>query len=358
MAEAFFDTLTGGPFQGWKPGFYNENDKYYVPPKDVDVTKFKEFSLRSHDPLMKMIVYDQGALNSCVANANALAYWYELRKATNQTLEADGPSRFFLWWNALKGDITDGFNGHETPQNDGTWNRHAMKILNKIGVCPEYMQTYPLAQANTNMTEEEYKKYILKELSNKPHEDSYDQAKKNRIGAYFRLDPDRKIDSPVAERSVTEMNAIGEICLDNLKRCLLDEHPVVLAFRFYWPNIPWDKSTGDIWSLPNIWVGENGEPPLVKARHTNPDRNDYGGHAVIGIGYNDKIQRVLCQNSWGNFGSQGGLFWMPYDWIKDFVATNDFWTCRLEGSDDFPSMKEEGMNQLVQNKMQEMASQI
>ncbi|ETS74974.1 hypothetical protein PFICI_13458 [Pestalotiopsis fici W106-1] len=354
---AVHDTIVAGAFQGWTPGFYDKNDRYYVPSKDVDVSKFKDFSLRSHDPMLGMTVYDQGALNSCVANANALAYWYELRKATNKTLEVDGPSRFFLWWNALEGDLTDGYAKRGPLQNTGTWNRHAMKILNRIGVCSDAMQHYPPSPAQTKMTKDQYSKFIQDTLAQKPEDKCYDQAETHKIGAYFRLDADRAIDTGRQSRSVDEMNAVGEICLDNVKRCLLDEHPVVLAFRFYWESIPWDKSTGEIWSLPNLWAGKDGQPPLVQSRHTPPAQN-HGGHAVIAIGYDDKIQRILCQNSWGSgtrsFPSKGGLFWMPYDWVKDFAATNDFWTCRLEDSDNFKSMSEEEINQRVQNKIKEM----
>jgi hypothetical protein len=53
------------------------------------------------------------------------------------------------------------------------------------------------------------------------------------------------------------------------------------------------------------------------------------------VGYDHDKERILCQNSWGVVGmdingwkSPGGLFWMKYQWILDWEATDDFWMCR------------------------------
>merc|ERR1712000_804572 len=61
----------------------------------------------------------------------------------------------------------------------------------------------------------------------------------------------------------------------------------------------------------------------------NGPASDEGGHAVLAIGFDDKGKRILCQNSWGESVDGAPLFYIGYDWIKDFEATSDFWMVRL-----------------------------
>ena len=58
-----------------------------------------------------------------------------------------------------------------------------------------------------------------------------------------------------------------------------------------------------------------------------------GGHAVMGIGYDDEKQQVIVRNSWGTgwglSGNLSGYFAMPYEFISDSNLAWDFWTVSL-----------------------------
>ena len=75
--------------------------------------------------------------------------------------------------------------------------------------------------------------------------------------------------------------------------------------------------------LTKIWYPKTG-------RHIGPALNK-GGHAVLAIGFKDGDETkrdgfILCQVSWGTDDEVGGapLFWIPYNNITDFTATQDF----------------------------------
>lgn len=54
-----------------------------------------------------------------------------------------------------------------------------------------------------------------------------------------------------------------------------------------------------------------------------------GGHAVMICGYDDSIQRFICQNSWGTSWGDHGFFYMPYAYFCNGSLADDFWTATL-----------------------------
>ena len=62
-----------------------------------------------------------------------------------------------------------------------------------------------------------------------------------------------------------------------------------------------------------------------------------GGHAVVAVGYDDKITisnsaddtetkgAILIRNSWGETWGDAGYGWLPYDYILKGLAV-DWWT--------------------------------
>jgi C1A family cysteine protease len=50
-----------------------------------------------------------------------------------------------------------------------------------------------------------------------------------------------------------------------------------------------------------------------------------GGHAVLGVGYDDNSKCFIIKNSWGENWGDKGFFYMPYDYITDSDLCADFW---------------------------------
>jgi C1A family cysteine protease len=100
--------------------------------------------------------------------------------------------------------------------------------------------------------------------------------------------------------------------LQHLKHCLADGFPFVFGFMTY---ESFDHHNGK-------W--KNGVMPIPN-RKTEKKK---GGHAVMAVGYDDKLRAFLVRNSWGPKWGHGGDFLMPYQLMTDPKVTHDFWTIR------------------------------
>jgi C1A family cysteine protease len=54
-----------------------------------------------------------------------------------------------------------------------------------------------------------------------------------------------------------------------------------------------------------------------------------GGHAVVGVGYDDSEQWFIVRNSWGTQWGMDGYFTLPYSYVTDSDLAADFWTIRI-----------------------------
>jgi C1A family cysteine protease len=100
--------------------------------------------------------------------------------------------------------------------------------------------------------------------------------------------------------------------LQGMKKAIASKHPFVFPVMLYQ-------------SFMTRTVARTGEMPMpLKGEEI------VGGHAVVGVGYDDEKQAFLIRNSWGQDWGQGGYFWMPYDFFKtQYVgarAYGDCWT--------------------------------
>ena len=332
---------------GLKQDPFDTKDHYYhaqpstQPPPHVN--------LWEEDGVGAIGVYDQGPTGSCTANAAAAAFWYEEKAGGRAEIwKSTGPSRLFIYWNARGGYELE---NHDIPnvKDDGSFGRAAMKGIAKVGACSEDdckfvdfegIQGELEAKFNGNALEHAVKKEIKKVVNKKPTDDAFHNATPHKITSYYRLDPDRPDED---DKSLTkaQKDQIGICLLENLRKCLTEGFPVTFGFWYYLPDddedVMFDTEERpfvlrDVWhrgvdSFPRHTFPE--DLPLerrIKDKHNKPDKP---GHTVLAIGYDDNREQVLVQSSWGAQWGGNGTFWMPYIWIKDFAATNDFWTIRI-----------------------------
>jgi C1A family cysteine protease len=160
---------------------------------------------------------------------------------------------------------------HSVQADDGAAIRDGIKTLVKQGVCSE--KKWPYAQNKWNA---------------KPPKACYAEASKHQVTSYQRIQS-----------------------LDEMRACLADGYPFVFGFSVYEGfESPAVAKTG-ILDLP-----KQGERQV-------------GGHAVVGVGYDDSARRILVRNSWGADWGQAGYFTMPYEYVENRNLSDDFWSIRL-----------------------------
>lgn len=210
-------------------------------------------------------VVDQGELGSCTANAivSGLREYLDIRSDGDGCC-AERLSRLFLYWHERKLEGT-------IDQDAGATIRSGMKVLNKIGVCPERLHPYDITK-----------------FRDMPSEQAEAEAVSYRIESYRRI-----------------------IGLGGVKAALAEGKPVVLGFLVY-ESFESDK------------VGRTGKV-------TMPDvlrEQVLGGHAVLAVGYRDGWMgrgEVIIRNSWGTEWGDQGYCYFPYKMFERDIVF-DLWT--------------------------------
>ncbi len=197
--------------------------------------------------------------------ANAIGAAVQFEQMKQQQANAFMPSRLFIYYNEREMEGTVG-------TDSGAQIRDGIKSVVKQGVCPETQWPYDIAQFTT-----------------KPPQACYDEALKHQVTSYQRLVPN----------------------LNQLRGCLASGYPFVFGFTVY----------------------EGFESPEVaKSGHLSmpaPKEAVVGGHAVLGVGYDDANQWFIVRNSWGKKWGLKGYYTMPYAYLTNQNLAEDFWTIRL-----------------------------
>jgi C1A family cysteine protease len=193
---------------GWLPDLPDHRDQLYGAPVELAAAPPAKVDLRPQCPL----VYDQGQLGSCTANAIAAAIQFDRMKP-----------------------------------------------------------------------------YVIAKFRSKPPAKCYADALKYIVVLYQRVTP----------------------ILSQLKGCLASGYPFVFGFTVYE-------------GFESAQVARTGHASLPKS-----GEQVVGGHAVVGVGYDDTKQWLIVRNSWGARWGMKGYFTLPYAYVTDDNLANDFWTIRV-----------------------------
>ncbi len=175
------------------------------------------------------------------------------------------PSRLFIYYNERVIE-------HTVDSDSGAQIRDGIKSVARQGDCPE--TEWP---------------YVIARFKSRPPVRCYGDALKYRVVLYQRLTP----------------------VLNQLKGCLSSGYPFVFGFTVYE-------------SFESAGVARTGHASLPKA-----GERAVGGHAVVGVGYDDARQWFVVRNSWGVRWGMKGYFTLPYAYLTDENLATDFWTIRI-----------------------------
>ncbi len=159
---------------------------------------------------------------------------------------------------------------HTIKSDSGAQIRDGVKTLAKQGVCAE--KKWP---------------YVISKFENKPSAACYSDAKKHMITSYHRI-----------------------LTLDEMRTCLADGYPFVFGFTVYESFESQETARTGAVNMPE------------------PSERVVGGHAVVGVGYDDEQRRFIVRNSWGSAWGQHGYFTIPYGYLASRNLADDFWTIR------------------------------
>lgn len=201
------------------------------------------------------LVRDQGDEGTCVAFATVVGVKeYQDCKEQNKDITL---SPRYVYWRCKK---LDGI-----PDEEGTYLRVAMKVLQKFGVCTEKCWPYQPQQNDF------------------PGTCAEEEAPIYRIKTYARL------------RSITSM-----------KRFLVANGPFVAGVMVF-----------EDWFRPQAI--RTGEIPLPRA-----GKEPEGGHAICIVGYDDGKRYFKFKNSWGTEWGEQGYGYLSYDYIRKYCM--DAWS--------------------------------
>ena len=211
-------------------------------------------------------VYDQLQTSSCVGNACAAAFEFNISIVSQWT-----PSRMFIYYNARMDE------GCQDSDN-GTQIRDAIKALGNYGVVPETEWTFDPNHIN-----------------DKPAPALYTEALNNKVVNYL---------------SVVQSTDMPDKRIDLITTTIANGEPVVFGATLF------DSFESDD-------VANTGIVPMPATTE-----GMVGGHAMLLVGYDDTTAMFTVRNSWGPDWGIKGYCKIPYAYISNPDLCSDFWVIR------------------------------
>jgi len=250
---------------GWIPDLPDHRDYVFAAAPRILAKLPRKIDLTKRCPA----VYDQGDIGSCTANAIGGTIQFDQLK--QKLRKRFMPSRLFIYYNERVMENT-------IDEDAGAMIRDGIKSVAKEGVCPEKMWPYDPEAFPPNPR-----------LTRKPSARCYKEALKHTAVQYERV-----------PRNLSQM-----------KGCLASGFPFVIGFTVYE-------------SFESDEVAKSGVMPMPGTRE-----HVLGGHAVMAVGYDDRLDRFRMRNSWGKDWGIRGYFTMPYAYLLDENLSDDFWKITL-----------------------------
>jgi C1A family cysteine protease len=289
------DTISATPAMGWLPDYPDFRD--YTIEKEELSPRLK--NLGQKDSMKEMAkklgieqpekasvpetvdlsvwcsdVENQLTIGSCTAHAGVGVMEYYERRAFGKHIDA---SRLFLY---------------KTTRN----------LLQWTGDSGAFLRTTMAAMVLFGVPPEEYWRYNVEDFDKEPTAFCYSFAQNYQALQYVRLDP---IGTP------------RDSLLKQIKSLLAAGIPSMFGFTVFSSMLQSKKNGGKI-------------PLPVKGEKI------FGGHAVVAVGYNDKVKiknaigksettgALMIRNSWGTGWGDNGYGWLPYDYVLKGLAV-DWW---------------------------------
>jgi len=199
--------------------------------------------------------------------ANALAAAMWFDELKEGLRGVSSPSRLFIYYNER---ARLGRIGANIPVSL----RDGYNAVENLGACPEAMWPYRVGA-----------------FARKPGVACYRAGRTRRVTTYHRIRRE----------------------LGPLRACLAEGYPFTLAITVYQ-------------SFESAAVARTGRVPIPK--HGEPVM---GGHAMLAMGYDDRLAGFIVRNSFGADWGNAGHCLLPYDYVMRTDLAWDFWTARHVG---------------------------